>query len=182
MEACAGHISRAGSGWQHRSWRAENNFIQIADVVTRSSRAKRCRAKRQPHRRRAIDPGAGEIWECMPAASTPPNVPLPPRGLCGAIDNNARFPGESRGPYVGGTSGEWMGPGLRQEDAGTRCRGKSSEYLEALKRLLERGLVGLAFWRGHLADEIGDRRAEGKLGPVGILEPELVIVDDPGTM
>ena len=51
-----------------------------------------------------------------------------------------------------------------------------------LEGLLECGLVGLPFWRDHLADEIGDSRMEDELRPVGILEPELVIVDDPGAM
>ena len=44
--------------------------------------------------------------------------------------------------------------------------------------LFKVGLVSLPFWRGHMADEIGDRGAEGELRAVGILEPELVVADN----
>src|SRR5271169_1932089 len=51
-----------------------------------------------------------------------------------------------------------------------------------LECLLKGGLISLTIRRGHLAGEIGDCGAEGELGPIGILEPELVVADDPGTV
>src|SRR4029077_1759228 len=51
-----------------------------------------------------------------------------------------------------------------------------------LKRLLKGSLVALALWRGHIADEIGECRAKGELGTVGILELELIVANNPGTV
>src|SRR6266446_5848594 len=48
--------------------------------------------------------------------------------------------------------------------------------------LLELGPVGLAAGLGHLPDEIGDRRSKCELGTVGVLKPELVVMDDPGAV
>ena len=115
------------------------DFIQIADVVTQSSRAKRCRSK---HR----------------------------HIVCGTIARGvARFRNARRQRQLGCVPRFSLAAGAPRS-------------LAELEGLLEGGLVRLAFWRGHLADEIGDCRAERELGPVGILEPELVIVDHPGTI
>src|SRR5438132_5869246 len=47
--------------------------------------------------------------------------------------------------------------------------------------LLELRPVGLAAGLCHLPDEIGDRRPKRELGAVGVLKPELVVTDNPGT-
>ena len=130
-------------GRQHLPRLADHNFIQITDVVTRSSRAKRCRPKHQHTARWALDPSVGEIWERAPAASTRLRASVQPRGLRAAI---------------------------------------TGSHQVELEGLLEGGLINLAIRRGHMADEIGDCRAEGELGPVGILEPEFVVADDPRTV
>src|SRR5438445_7981432 len=48
--------------------------------------------------------------------------------------------------------------------------------------LLELRPVGLAAGLCHLPDEIGDRRPKRELGAVGVLKPELVVTDNPGTV
>src|SRR5262245_45008750 len=50
------------------------------------------------------------------------------------------------------------------------------------KRLLEGRFVGRAIRRRHMPHEIDDAGAERELGAVGILEPELAVSDDAGTV
>src|SRR5439155_12253834 len=62
--------------------------------------------------------------------------------------------------------------------ASTRCyRGRSPS-----RRLLEGGLVGLAFWCDKAAGKIGVKRPKGELAAIGILEPELAVADDSGSV
>jgi hypothetical protein len=57
--------------------------------------------------------------------------------------------------------------------------GNSGKELESLLKV---SLISLSLRGGHMADQIGNCRAEDKLRAVGILEPELIVADDTGAV
>src|SRR6516225_3264571 len=74
-------------------------------------------------------------------------------------------------------------PGMAKATAKHAVRARALNFATAgSKRFLEGSFVGLAIRLRHASDEIRDPRAKRELCTIRVLESELIVADDPGTM